>query len=293
MTNDHRSTRVAVAQLCATPDVDQNLATVEQLVKQGRREGAEVVLIPEAFAFLGPEKIKRTILEPLPEDPQAPGGPILERCRNLAIREGCDLILGGFHEDVPISEPSSENSADKCYNTCVHIGPDGAIRARYRKIHLFDVSLSDGTQLRESARTLAGDDLVTTEMPFGTLGLSVCYDLRFPYLYQGLVDRGAIALTVPSAFTATTGAAHWHVMLRARAIECQSYVLAPAQHGHNWGKRFSYGHSLIIDPWGQIIAECHDGDGVAVADVDPERVRQVREELPSLRHRRSSLRHAF
>lgn len=278
MSNEPRPTRVAVAQLCATPDVAANLATMDRLVERARGEGAEAVLIPEAFAFLGPEKLKRTILEHLPQDPMGSGGPILEHCRDTARRAGCDLVLGGFHEDA--ADP------DKSYNTCVHLGSDGAIRARYRKVHLFDVSLSDGTQLRESARTLAGDETVTTELPFGTLGLSVCYDLRFAYLYQALVDQGAIALTVPSAFTATTGAAHWHVMLRARAIECQSYVLAPAQHGHNWGKRHSYGHSLIIDPWGEIIAECHDGDGVAVADIDPARVDQVRRELPSLRHRR-------
>ncbi len=279
MADDWLITKVAVAQLCATPDVSENLATIEQLVKHACGEGAAVVLVPEAFAFLGPEKVKRTILEHLPVEPHAAGGPILERCRALARSQRCDLVLGGFHEDA--------DDAHKCYNTCVHIGPDGAIRAKYRKIHLFDVSLSDGTQLRESACTLAGDTLVTTQMPFGTLGLSVCYDLRFPYLFQGLVDQGAIALTVPSAFTATTGPAHWHVMLRARAIECQSYVLAPAQHGHNWGKRYSYGHSLIIDPWGEIIAECDDGDGVAIAEIDPARVRQVREELPSLCHRRS------
>ncbi len=273
-----RPTRVAMVQLCATPDVAANLATVDKLVRQAGREGAAVVMLPEAFAYLGPEQGKRAILEPLPTDPNAAGGPILEHCRALARAQGCDLVLGGFHEDA--------GDPDKCYNTCVHLGPDGAIRARYRKIHLFDVSLSDGTRLEESARTLAGDALVTTQMPFGTLGLSVCYDLRFPYLYQGLVDRGAIALTVPSAFTATTGAAHWHVLLRARAIECQSYVLAPAQHGHNWGKRRSYGHSLIIDPWGEVIAECHAGDGIAVAELDPTRVNQVRGELPSLRHRR-------
>ncbi|MFP6835120.1 MAG: carbon-nitrogen hydrolase family protein [Pseudomonadales bacterium] len=279
MADDSKTTRVAVVQMCATPNVAENLATMDRLVKRACSGGAAVVLVPEAFAFLGPEKIKRTLLEPLPAEPYASGGPILEYCRDLAASQLCDLVLGGFHEDA--------DDPDKCFNTCVHIGPDRAIRARYRKIHLFDVSLSDGTQLRESARTLAGDKLVTTEMPFGTLGLSVCYDLRFAYLYQRLVDLGAMALTVPSAFTATTGAAHWHVMLRARAIECQSYVLAPAQHGHNWGKRYSYGHSLIIDPWGEIIAECHDGDDVAVAEIDPARVLQVRQDLPSLRHRRS------
>ncbi|HEY5679609.1 MAG TPA: carbon-nitrogen hydrolase family protein [Pseudomonadales bacterium] len=278
MNQGHRLTRVGVVQLCATPDVTANMIAVERLVPQACDAGAEVVLLPEAFAFLGPEKAKRGILERLPDAPSAPGGPILEQCRSMAARLGCHLILGGFHEDA--------GDPDKSYNTCVHLSPGGELLARYRKVHLFDVALADGTQLRESARTLAGHDLVTTDMPFGKLGLSICYDLRFPYLYQSLVDAGAVAMTVPSAFTKTTGAAHWHVLLRARAIECQSYVIAPAQHGHNWGKRFSYGHSLIVDPWGDIVAECRDGDGVAVADIDPERVRRVREELPSLTHRR-------
>ncbi len=278
MTPDVGRTTVGVVQLCATPDVEANMTTVERLVATACDAGAEVVLLPEAFAFLGPEKAKREILEQLPEAAGAPGGPILERCRAIATRHGCHLILGGFHEDA--------GDPEKSYNTCVHLSPGGEILARYRKVHLFDVSLADGTQLRESTRTAAGDQLITTELPFGKLGLSICYDLRFPYLYQSLVDMGAVALTVPSAFTKTTGAAHWHVLLRARAIECQSYVIAPAQHGHNWGKRHSYGHSLIIDPWGDIVAERRDGDGVAVAEVDPERVRQVRAELPSLTHRR-------
>ena len=157
--------------------------------------------------------------------------------------------------------------------------------ARYRKIHLFDVKLSDGTELRESARTLPGVEAVVSRMPFGSLGLTICYDVRFPYLYQRLVDMGAIALSVPSAFTATTGAAHWHTLLRARAIECQSYVIAAAQHGAHNPKRRSYGHSLVIDPWGEVIAELAEGDGVLLAEIDPGRVAQVRAELPSLTHR--------
>ena len=273
------TTRVGCVQLCATPDLEANLSTAEGLVAQAHAQGAKVVLLPEAFAFLGPEKQKRALLEALPAAPDSPGGPILERCRDMARANDCDLILGGFHEDA--CDP------EKCFNTCVHLDAQGRIRAAYRKIHMFDISLSDGTQLRESARTLAGDQLTVTELGFGKLGLSVCYDLRFPYLYQGLVDMGALALAVPSAFTQTTGDAHWHVLLRARAIECQSYVLAPAQHGHNWGKRHSYGHSLIIDPWGKVVAECAEGDGVAVADVDPAVVEKVRRELPSLQHRRS------
>lgn len=275
-------TRIAAVQLCATPDVDANLAAAERLVQAAADAGAAVAMLPEAFAYLGPEQGKREVLEPLPE----PGtsndgfrpGPILTRCQALARDTGLHLILGGFHERAP--EP------DKSFNTCVHLDAEGAVTACYRKIHLFDVSLDDGTQLRESARTRPGDRAVTTELPFGTLGLSVCYDLRFPALYQRLADLGAIALTVPSAFTRPTGAAHWHVLLRARAIEAQCYVVAPAQHGRHWEKRASYGHSVIIDPWGEVLAEQADGDGVVLADVDPDRVAAVRRQVPSLEHRR-------
>ncbi|MEQ8859628.1 MAG: carbon-nitrogen hydrolase family protein [Pseudomonadales bacterium] len=275
------ATRVAAVQLCATPDVAANLNSVERLVRRARDGAAEVVLLPEAFAFLGPEKEKQSILEPLPdaaapERPFSPG-PILARCQRIARDNGVHLILGGFHETA---------GEGRSYNSCVHLDPEGRVLARYRKIHLFDVSLADGTELRESARTLPGDRAVVTQVPFGTLGLSVCYDLRFPYLYQTLADLGAIAVTVPSAFTRPTGAAHWHVLLRARAIEAQCYVIAPAQHGRNWEKRASFGHSLIIDPWGEIVGELEDGDGVVFADVDPARVVSVRSQLPSLSHRR-------
>lgn len=275
-------TRIAAVQLCAKPDVAANLDTAERLVRQAVAEGAKVVMLPEAFAFLGPEREKQEILEPLPEPGASDGfepGPILSRCQTLAAGTGTHLVLGGFHEQAP--EPG------KSYNTCVHLDPAGQVVARYRKIHLFDVSLADGTELRESARTMAGDRAVTTELPFGRLGLTVCYDIRFPYLYQALTDQGAIAHTVPSAFTRPTGAAHWHVLLRARAIETQCYVIAPAQHGQNWAKRSSYGHTLIVDPWGDIVAELADGDGVVTADIDPERVISVRGQLPSLQHRRS------
>ncbi len=154
-------------------------------------------------------------------------------------------------------------------------------------MHLFDVELADGTSLQESKRTLAGSEAVVTQTPLGTLGLTICYDVRFPYLYQKLVDMGATALTVPSAFTATTGAAHWHALLRARAIESQCYVFAPAQYGNHHGRRHSYGHSLVADPWGEIIAEAGDEEAVLLAQIDPDRVHKVRTELPSLQHRRS------
>jgi deaminated glutathione amidase len=274
-------TRIAAIQLCATPDVNANLTAAERLVAQAAEAGARVAMLPEAFAYLGPERGKRDIVEPLP----APGavaafdaGPILSRCQTLARDTGLHLVLGGFHERGP--------DPDKSYNTCVHLTPSGDVAALYRKIHLFDVSLDDGTELRESARTMPGDRAVVTSLPFGYLGLSVCYDIRFPALYQRLADLGAVAVTVPSAFTRPTGAAHWHVLLRARAIEAQCYVIAPAQHGRHWERRASYGHSLIVDPWGEVVAELDDGDGMVLADIDPDRVASVRRQLPSLTHRR-------
>jgi predicted amidohydrolase len=294
MSESEPVTRIALIQLCATTDVAANLATSEELIRQAADAGARVILTPEAFAFIGPDKLKREIIEPIPEptpvleEEEAAGAdrpastepataPILDRCRALARELNVELVLGGHHE--------IGFTAEKSFNTCVHIGTDGRIRNVYRKIHLFDVQLADGTQLQESARTEPGDDVVVTDTAFGRLGLTICYDIRFPYLYQALVDRGAIAISVPSAFTATTGAAHWHALLRARAIETQCYVLAPAQYGQHNSKRRSYGHSLVIDPWGQIIAEQADGDGVVIADIDPAEVRRVRRELPSLDHR--------
>lgn len=266
----------ALIQMCTTPSVNDNLANAGRLIAEAADRGAGIVMLPEAFAFLGPDAEKRRILEPL--DSPGAATPILDWCVETAKRHQIDLIVGGFHEAS--ADPT------RSYNTCLHLNAAGDIQARYRKIHLFDVALADGTVLQESARTLPGEQAVTTQLSFGVLGLSICYDLRFPYHYQRLVDMGAIAMSVPSAFTATTGAAHWHVLLRARAIETQSYVLAAAQHGHHHGQRHSYGHSIIIDPWGEVIAEQAQGDGVVMAAIDPERVRQVRAELPSLQHRR-------
>lgn len=266
-------TRVSVVQMTSTGDVERNLATVERLVARAVEEGAKLVVLPEGFACLGAENGKLAIAEPLPG-----GGPILARCAALAQKADVELVLGGFWE-------RGENAA-KVRNACVHLGRDGGVRAVYRKIHLFDVDLPDGTKLVESETVEAGTTPVVTDTAFGVLGLSVCYDLRFPELYRKLVDMGAIALTIPSAFTLSTGKEHWHVLLRARAIEAQSYVLAAAQTGNHYGTRMSYGHALICDPWGTVLAECGEGEGVATATIDPEMVSRVRTALPSLRHRR-------
>lgn len=266
------ATKVGVVQMTSTGDVEDNLAKTERFVGQAAEDGAALVLVPECFAYLGPEEGKLAIAEALPE-----GGPILARMRALARARGVDLVLGGFWERG--ADPS------KVRNACVHLGADGEVRAVYRKIHLFDVDLPDGTKLEESATVEPGKEPVVTDAPFGRLGLSVCYDLRFPELYRRLVDGGAIALAIPAAFTLTTGKDHWHVLLRARAIEAQCYVLAAAQTGHHFGKRQSYGHALIADPWGTVLAEHGEGEGAVVARLDPDVVARVRKGLPSLAHR--------
>lgn len=265
--------KVGVVQMTSTADVEANLTTTERCVRMAADDGASLVLVPECFAYLGPEAGKLDIAEALPG-----GGPILERMKALAVGCGADVVLGGFWE--------KGEKPEQVRNACVHVDATGAVRAVYRKIHLFDVDLPDGTRLMESETVEAGSETVVTDAPFGRLGLSVCYDLRFPELYRRLVDDGAIALAIPAAFTLTTGKDHWHVLLRARAIEAQSYVLAAAQFGHHYGRRWSYGHALIADPWGTVLAEHGDGEGAVVARLDTEVVERVRAGLPSLRHRR-------
>ena len=271
--SDSKRVMAGVVQMTSTADVDANMVTVHRLVREAADRGAEMVLVPECFSYLGPEKRKIAIAESLDD-----GGPILERCRSAAAAAEVDVVYGGFWE--------KSGAPDKVRNACIYMRADGSVAAVYRKIHLFDVDLPDGTKLLESQTVEPGSDAVVVDAPFGTLGLSVCYDLRFPELYRRLVDQGAIALAIPAAFTLTTGKDHWHVLLRARAIEQQCYVLAAAQTGHHHGERRSYGHALIADPWGTILAECGEGEGVAVAAIEPEYVERVRKAVPSLEHRR-------
>jgi predicted amidohydrolase len=265
---------VGIVQMCATSDVEANVDSTLGLVGEAAKAGAEAVFVPEAFAFIGAERERRPHLEPLPA-----GGPILRRASACARDAGIHLVLGGFPEAA---------SDGRAFNTCVHLGADGEVAALYRKIHLFDVDLADGTRILESRSTAPGDQAVVTDLPFGPLGLTVCYDVRFPQLYQALADKGALAITVPSAFFKNTGRSHWHVLLRARAIEAQCYIIAPAQHGdHQHRGRQSYGHALVVDPWGDVVVECEDGDGFALTEIDPARTLAVRAELPSLTNRRA------
>ena len=275
MTAPSPSSRIkaGVIQMRSTDDLEGNLRSAESLIRGAAGEGAALVVAPECFAFLGPEEGKLKVAEPLPQ-----GGPILQRFRDLARTLGVELVLGGFWAQGARPE--------QVFKSCVHLRADGELAAVYRKIHLFDVQLADGTALQESASVEAGEQVVVTSTALGPLGLSICYDLRFPELFRRLVDQGAIALAVPAAFTLTTGKDHWHVLLRARAIESQSYVLAAAQTGRHFGQRVSYGHACIIDPWGTVLADCGEDEGYALAWIDRGQVDKVRRSLPSLQHRR-------
>ncbi len=279
----HQSFIAAAGQLCSTDDVARNLQTCRRLAASAAERGAALLVLPECFAFLGRrERDKMAVAERLEGEP----GPILATLMELARNHQIWLLGGGMAERLGDDEPGAATSA---FNTAVLISPTGALVTRYRKLHLFDVDIPGGATLRESDNTMGGDAVATVaDTPLARLGLSICYDLRFPELYRQMVVRQrAQVLTIPAAFTAHTGAAHWHTLLRARAIENQAYVIAAAQYGHHNDKRHSYGHSLIIDPWGEIVAEvAGDEDGLAVATIDLQRVAKTRQQMPCLEHQR-------
>jgi predicted amidohydrolase len=271
--------RVTAVQLSSQADVDQNLSRVVHWVERAAREGSELIVLPENFAFFGDEERKREVAEDL----SAPG-PVTRTLSELARRLGVFLVGGGM--------PERSSDPEKPYNTSVLFDREGALLAAYRKVHLFDVSLADGTELRESRATSAGSTPSVTALGAprveGTpkLGMTVCYDLRFPELFRALGALGATVVTVPAAFTLTTGKDHWHVLLRARAIENQTFVVAAAQHGSHPRGRRTYGKSLVVDPWGDVLAQAGEGEGLASATLDFSYLMKVRAELPCLTHRR-------
>jgi predicted amidohydrolase len=272
----------AAVQLTATADLRANLNTCRELCRRAADRGASLVVLPECFAYLGEsEGDKLAVAEIV--DPARPG-PILEAIRAMARDMRVWLVAGGLPERMQ-GETTSEGAVTRVYNTALVLSPEGEITATYRKIHLFDIAIPGRAMFRESESTAPGNERVVAETPLGRLGLSICYDLRFPELYRDLaVRRGADVLIVSAAFTAHTGAAHWHTLLRARAIENQCYVIAAAQTGRHNPKRETYGHSLIIDPWGTVIDEVAEGVGIAVATIDPAVVEQTRAEMPCLQH---------
>ncbi|REJ81874.1 MAG: carbon-nitrogen hydrolase family protein [Acidobacteria bacterium] len=274
----------AAVQLNATSDHDRNWRQAEELIARAASYGARFVATPEASNFLGPhdEKVRRA---------ETLDGPVCSQYAELAARLGILLLLGSFNERLEDEHGGEGDTPRRCYNTSVLFAPDGTRLATYRKLHLFDVDVSRQLRFSESATTAAGAEPVVVETPLGTLGLTICYDLRFPELYRELTDRGAEILMVPSAFTETTGRAHWTALLRARAIECQCWLIAPGQHGDHDddGLRHSYGHSSIVDPWGQVVACAADGPGLALAEVDLGRISEVRRRMPVASHRRLPL----
>ncbi len=260
---------VAAIQLTSTEDWEGNLKRSEGLIAEAAGRGARIVALPENFAFLRSEG------EAIP-CPQSLEGEFLSRMKALAIRHKIYLLAGSIPEAIP-----GEN---RIYNTSAFLNPSGDIIAVYRKIHLFDAKLEGRANFQESRFVKAGNEVTTGSTEFGTVGLSVCYDLRFPELYRSLTKAGARVIFVPSAFTEYTGKDHWKVLLQARAIENQVYIVAPAQFGQHNPKRRSYGKSMIVDPWGTALATAPDCEGVIFADLDFELQDRIRRELPALDH---------
>jgi deaminated glutathione amidase len=265
--------RAAAVQLTSTPDRGRNLEAADRLTREAAAQGAELVVLPEKWPVLGTPEETAAGAEPL-------DGPSVAWARDIARELGIDLVAGSLSERV--------EGRDRGANTCVHAGPDGDVHAVYRKIHMFDVEVG-GRTYRESEHEQPGDEPVLSETAGGVgLGLTVCYDLRFPELYRILAVRGAKILTVSAAFTlATTREQHWEVLLRARAIEDQAFVIASNQVGeHSQGIR-SGGRSMIVDPWGIVLAQAPDKETFVIADLDLDRLEEVRRTMPSLAHRQA------
>jgi deaminated glutathione amidase len=260
----------AAIQMLALDDKAANLEEAERWIRHAAADGARVVALPEVFIWRGKKKIERSFAEPIP-------GPTTTRLADLARELGIYLLGGSILEDIP--------GSNKVYNTSVLFGPQSVL-ATYRKIHLFDVDLANGVSARESDTRQFGAAIVVAETALCAMGLTVCYDLRFPELYRALSSKGAQIIFVPSAFTAYTGRAHWETLLRARAIENQVYMVAPDQYGENPQSFETHGHSMIVDPWGKILAVVPDGPGIVMAEVDLDYLANVRAELPALTHRK-------
>jgi predicted amidohydrolase len=251
--------RAAAVQTSSQEDLRKNLDECRALVEQAAAHAARLIVLPENFAYFGPDEGRRSVAERFGE-----GGPI-ETALAAWARSAKAFVVGG-------GMPEKSGDPERPFNTCAAFGPDGRLVGAYRKIHLFDVDLSDGTKLSESAKTTPGSEPVVLDVDGFKVGLSICYDVRFPELYR--------------RFTVHTGKDHWAVLLRARAIEAQSWVVAAAQWGRHPGGRTTYGHSMIVDPWGTVVSESSERSGVVVADLDREYLSRVRAGLPSLRHRK-------
>jgi deaminated glutathione amidase len=264
----------ACIQLSSAREVEPNIAAANDLIRRARDKGAALIMTPEVSDMMEPRRPLR-----LAKAKDEASHPMLAAFRALARETGAWLLLGSA---VVRREEGDERLANRSFL----IAPDGTVAQRYDKIHMFDVELAGGESYRESNAFRPGEAAVLAPLPWGVLGMTVCYDLRFPHLYRALAQAGADFLAIPSAFTQPTGRAHWHVLMRARAIETGCFVFAPAQWGEHAEGRKTYGHSLIIAPWGEILAEAEDGVGFVTAAIDPARITEARRAVPSLQHDR-------
>jgi predicted amidohydrolase len=263
--------RVAAVQLNSTADRGSNLAVADRLTRAAAADGARLIVLPEKWTAIGSDEQSRVAAEPL-------DGPSIGWAREIAGELGIDLVAGSILERV--------EGHERLANTSVHVDPSGEVKAVYRKLHMFDVEV-DGRTYRESELEEPGDEIITSETADGVeLGLSICYDLRFPELYRILAVRGARVLSVPAAFTLATTRDHWETLLRARAIENQAFVIAANQVGEHPAGQRSGGRSMIVDPWGLVLAQAHDAEGYIVADLDLRRQEEIRARLPALANRR-------
>ncbi|CAN5320600.1 carbon-nitrogen hydrolase family protein [soil metagenome] len=266
--------RFGAVQMNTVDDKERNVERAVELIGRAAAAGAHVVGLPENFNFLGPLSEQRANAEPIP-------GPTTERMRAAAAEHGIHLLAGSILE-----VPDNPDAAGRVYNTSVLFGPDGGEIARYRKVHLFDIEVGDRVSSRESDIMLPGGDLVVASAPGGPIGLTICFDLRFPELYRSLALRGARVVFCPAAFTLYTGKDHWELLLRARAVENAMYVVAPAQIGAYPPDGRTFGSAMIVDPWGTVIARAPEHDSVVVAEVDEAWQDEVRKSIPSLTVRR-------
>jgi predicted amidohydrolase len=263
--------RAAAVQMLASPDKGANLKEAEGMVREAAARGAKVVALPEVFNWRGSKEDEKKYAEPV-------DGPTACLMSHLARELGIYLLSGSFLEEIP--------GSSKVYNTSLLFNSQGDLIACYRKIHLFDVNIEGEVSALESETRQPGETTVVAETEFCPAGLTICYDLRFPELYRALMGKGAQVIFVPSAFTAPTGKAHWEPLLRARAIENQVYIVAPNQTGKNPLSFATYGHSMIVDPWGRIVTQASDRAEVIVGEIDLDYLAKVRSELPALSHRK-------
>lgn len=264
--------RIACLQINTGNDLAANLATLGDMVAEAARGGARFVLTPEYSLMMdGSGRVMRE--RALPED----GGEALAQLRALAREQQVWLLLGSL---------TLKTGDERIANRSLLIADDGRVVAAYDKIHMFDVTLPDGKVIRESSSYRPGERAVVAPTPWGSLGMTICYDLRFPHLFRALAQQGAQFIAVPSSFQRQTGKVHWHALLKARAIENACYIFAPAMCGEHAGNRQTYGHALIVDPWGEVLADGGEAPGIVYADIDPARVAKIRSMMPSLEHDR-------